>query len=54
MARDVVSVLISTMTCESAFSVIGLVVDQYRSALKPKNVEALVCARDWLYKMRGK
>ncbi|BBN69674.1 BED zinc finger, partial [Prunus dulcis] len=30
-------------------SIFGTVLDQYRSALKPENVEALVCTRDWIF-----
>ncbi|KAI5312827.1 hypothetical protein L3X38_042001 [Prunus dulcis] len=34
---------------KSAFSVGGRMLDQYRSALNPKNVEALVCTGDWIF-----
>ena len=49
MARDVLSIPVSTVASESTFSVGGQVIDQFRSALKPDVVEALVCSRDWLY-----
>ena len=49
MARDILSIPISTVASESTVSVGGRVIDQFRSALKPDVVEALVCTRDWLY-----
>ena len=49
MARDILSIRISIVVLESTFSVGGQVIDQFRSALKPDVVEALVCTRDWLY-----
>ncbi|KAL4605074.1 hypothetical protein ACB092_09G002400 [Castanea dentata] len=49
MARDILSIPISTVASESTFSVWGRVIDQFRSALKPDVVEASVCTRDSLY-----
>jgi hypothetical protein len=53
MARDVLSIPISTIASESTFSIGGCVIDQYRSSLKPDIVETLVCTRDWLYGEQG-
>ncbi|KAA8544997.1 hypothetical protein F0562_019786 [Nyssa sinensis] len=49
MAQDILTIPISTVAFESAFSVGGRFLDQYRSSLRPNIMEALVCTRDWLY-----
>nr|GMC86818.1 zinc finger BED domain-containing protein RICESLEEPER 2-like [Ipomoea batatas] len=49
MARDILSIPVSTVASESAFSAGGKVLDQYRSSLKPEVVEGIVCCKDWLY-----
>ncbi|XP_024029605.1 zinc finger BED domain-containing protein RICESLEEPER 2-like [Morus notabilis] len=49
MACDILAVSVSTIASEATFSVGGRVLDSFRSSLKPKTVEALVCTRDWLY-----
>ncbi|KAK2647174.1 hypothetical protein Ddye_022369 [Dipteronia dyeriana] len=48
MARDVLSVPISTVASGSAFSMGGRVLDQFRSSLLSNVAEALVCSRDWI------
>ena len=53
LARDVLAIPVTTIASESAFSNSGRVLDQYRSSLKPDVVEALVCARDWLFDAHG-
>ena len=47
MAKDVLAIPVSTVSSESAFSTSGRVLDQFRSSLGPKTIEALVCAQDW-------
>lgn len=48
MARDVLSISVSTVGSESVFNTIGNKLDSYRSSLRPETVEALICAKDWL------
>lgn len=48
IARDVLSIPVSTVASESAFSTSGRVVTPHRSRLHPKTIEALMCARSWL------
>lgn len=49
MARDILSIPISTVASESAFSTGGRILDQYRSCLAHAVVESLICTRDWRF-----
>ena len=53
MARDVLTIPISTVASESSFSVGGQVLDQFRSSLKPETVESIVCSKDWIFGQEG-
>jgi hypothetical protein len=50
MARDFLAIPLSTVSSESAFSLRKRILGDYKSSLTPKMLEALVCAKDWLYK----
>ncbi|KAE8700125.1 hypothetical protein F3Y22_tig00110561pilonHSYRG00039 [Hibiscus syriacus] len=50
MAKDVLAIPLSTVVSESAFSTGGCVLDQFRSSLTPKMVQALVCTQDYIKK----
>jgi hypothetical protein len=49
IARDLMSIQVSTVASESAFSGAGRVLDPYRNRLDPEMVEALVCSKDWIH-----
>ncbi|KAM3308596.1 hypothetical protein P3S67_010340 [Capsicum chacoense] len=48
MARDVLSIPISGVESECAFSTGRRILDSFRSSLTPKLVQTLVCLQDWI------
>ncbi|XP_049413300.1 elongation factor 1-delta-like [Solanum stenotomum] len=48
MARDVLSIPVSTVASESAFSTGGRILDSYQSSISPKTVEAFICTQQWI------
>ena len=55
MARDILSIPITTVVSESCFSMGGRIIIKWRASLKPENAEDLVTACSWLfgYKIDG-
>ena len=53
MARDLMSILITTVISESSFSIGNFFFTPYRSCLLPENMEATLCTKSWLYGFEG-
>jgi len=47
MARDIISVPISTVSLESCFSLTGRIIEERRRRLSPETVEMLTYIKDW-------
>ena len=49
MARDILSIPITTVASESCFSMGGRIITKWRAFLKLENAKALVTTRSWLF-----
>ena len=47
MAKDILTVPVSTISSESIFSMTGRIIEERRRNLKPEMVEMLTCIKDW-------
>ena len=47
MARDILSVPLSTVSSKSCFSLTGRIIEERRWRLSPKTVEMLIYLKDW-------
>ena len=53
MARDLMSIPITTVASKSSFSIGKKILTTYQSRLLPENVEATLCTKSWLYGFEG-
>ncbi|CAI9261935.1 unnamed protein product [Lactuca saligna] len=53
MARDILSIPITTVASEATFSAGSRVIDTYRASLAPETVEVLLCGGDWCRSLHG-
>lgn len=49
IARDILTIPVSSVPLECAFSTGGRVLSPHRSRLLPSTVEALMCAQNWIW-----
>ena len=47
MAKDILTVPVSTISSESTFSMTSRIIKERRRKLKPEMVEMLTCIKDW-------
>ncbi|GMN58734.1 hypothetical protein TIFTF001_027838 [Ficus carica] len=47
LARAILTILVSTVSSESAFSTVGRIIEDRRTSLTPEMVEVLTCLKDW-------
>ena len=49
IARDILSIPVTIIASESAFSTSGRLLRPHHSRLHPKTIEAMMCAQNWLW-----
>jgi hypothetical protein len=47
MAKDILTIPVSTISSESTFSMTGRIIEEQRRKLRPDMVEMLTCIKDW-------
>ena len=47
MAKDILTISVSTISSESTFSMTGKIIEERWRRLKPDIVEMLTCIKDW-------
>ncbi|KAA8539097.1 hypothetical protein F0562_025789 [Nyssa sinensis] len=53
MARDILSIPITSVASESTFSAGGRVIDPYRASLLPETIQVLLYGADWVLALHG-
>ncbi|KAK9195357.1 hypothetical protein WN943_003478 [Citrus x changshan-huyou] len=48
IAKDILTIPVSTVTSESPFGTEGRILNPFRSSLTPKTIKSLICTQNWL------
>ncbi|KAL6277183.1 hypothetical protein ACE6H2_020784 [Prunus campanulata] len=54
IARDILTIAVSSVASESAFSKGGRVISDHQASLAPNSVEVCICGSDWIKQEKKK